>query len=84
MYLEVPLDHFDPTTTKTWKDKFYINRGSWDEKDGPIFVEMGGGNRSSPLLPASGGAESWPALLIRGSLHSIHPRGSLPERAICR
>ena len=48
MYLEVPLDHFDPTNTKTWKDKFYINRGYWDEKDGPIFVEMGGGTRSTP------------------------------------
>ena len=42
MYLEVPLDHFDPTNTRTWKDKFYINRGSWDEEGGPIFVEMGG------------------------------------------
>jgi hypothetical protein len=42
MYLEVPLDHFDPSNTRTWKDKFYINRGHWDEEAGPIFVEMGG------------------------------------------
>ena len=42
MYLEVPLDHFDPSNKKTWKDKFYINRGHWDPENGPIFVEMGG------------------------------------------
>jgi hypothetical protein len=42
MYLEVPLDHFDPANKKTWKDKFYINRGNWDPENGPIFVEMGG------------------------------------------
>ena len=42
MYLEVPLDHFDPSNTRTWKDKFYINRGYWDPESGPIFVEMGG------------------------------------------
>ncbi len=42
MYLEVPLDHFDPSNKKTWKDKFYINRGYFDPENGPIFVEMGG------------------------------------------
>ena len=52
-HITMPLDHFDPSNTRTWKDKFYINRGHWDEEAGPIFVEMGGegGRRMQNWLP---------------------------------
>ena len=40
--LEVPLDHFAEDHHLHFEDHFYIDSTYFDEKSGPIFVEMGG------------------------------------------
>jgi len=40
--LEVPLDHFDEATSGTFEDHYFLDDTYFDEKSGPIFLEMGG------------------------------------------
>merc|ERR1719229_76025 len=42
-YITVPLDHFDSSQKKTFRDKFYYDTTYFDSSgNGPIFVHMGG------------------------------------------
>lgn len=40
-WFEQMLDHFDPTNTATWKQRFYTNR-EYYEPGGPVFLMIGG------------------------------------------
>jgi hypothetical protein len=36
------LDHFDPTNSNTWQQRFYVNDRFWTDRNGPIFLMIGG------------------------------------------
>lgn len=40
--LQVPLDHFDSSETRTFPLRYYVDNSVFDAKDGPLFIEMGG------------------------------------------
>ncbi|XP_013421400.1 thymus-specific serine protease [Lingula anatina] len=42
-YLTQPLDHFDSENRATYKQRYWVNSGSWMKKqDGPVFLFIGG------------------------------------------
>lgn len=40
------LDHFDPTNTRTWKQRFYTNK-EYYQPGGPVFLMIGGEGEAS-------------------------------------
>ncbi|XP_061175291.1 thymus-specific serine protease-like [Saccostrea echinata] len=40
--LTQPLDHFDAYSSRTYKQKIYINAKNWNKPNGPIFLYIGG------------------------------------------
>eukprot|EP01112_Ceratiomyxa_fruticulosa_P018622 TRINITY_DN5992_c0_g1_i4.p1 TRINITY_DN5992_c0_g1~~TRINITY_DN5992_c0_g1_i4.p1 ORF type:complete len:492 (+),score=105.18 TRINITY_DN5992_c0_g1_i4:1223-2698(+) len=50
MWVNQPVDHFNPSNTQVWQQKYYINDTFWDKANsGPIFVLVGGEGPASPM-----------------------------------
>jgi len=48
-YFEQRLDHFDESTTDTWKQRYWINDQYFDHKNGPVFIMIGGEGEENPI-----------------------------------
>lgn len=46
-YFEQPQDHFDPSNTNTWKQRFYVDDSNF-HNNGPVFLELGGEGEIDP------------------------------------
>ncbi|KAF9450697.1 hypothetical protein P691DRAFT_440039 [Macrolepiota fuliginosa MF-IS2] len=49
-FIELPVDHFDNKTTKTFKNRFWVNATYWVE-GGPVFAFDSGEQDAAPLVP---------------------------------
>lgn len=44
------LDHFDPTNTDTWKQRYFVSMKYFDRNsDSPVFLQLGGEGEASPV-----------------------------------
>ncbi|KAK4877732.1 hypothetical protein RN001_010238 [Aquatica leii] len=49
------LDHFNPTDTRTWKQRYFTNDQFYDYSvGGPVFLMIGGEGAASPIWMISG------------------------------
>ncbi|XP_002738015.1 thymus-specific serine protease-like [Saccoglossus kowalevskii] len=42
LYLEQPLDHFDPLVTDIYEQRYWVNPTYWNKENGPVFLFIGG------------------------------------------
>lgn len=47
-WFDQKLDHFDVTSDKTWKQRYFVN-DSFYEEGGPVFLQIGGEGRADPI-----------------------------------
>ncbi|EEB18067.1 conserved hypothetical protein [Pediculus humanus corporis] len=52
-YFVQKLDHFDPTNTKTWNQRYFVN-DSFYQPNGPFFLMIGGEGEASPKWMVNG------------------------------
>ena len=42
------LDHFTPSDTNTWEQRYFVNDTLWDRQNGPVFLMLGGEGPANP------------------------------------
>ena len=47
------LDHFNPTDTRTWQQRYFVNDQYW-KKNGPVFIQIGGEGPADPIWMTEG------------------------------
>ncbi|XP_012256835.2 putative serine protease K12H4.7 [Athalia rosae] len=52
-WFEQFLDHFNPTETRTWKQRYFVN-SDFHKKGGPVFLMIGGEGAASPKWMVEG------------------------------
>lgn len=52
-WFEQNLDHFDPTNSKTWQQRFYVN-DTFYKPNGPVFLMIGGEGEAKPKWMVEG------------------------------
>ncbi|XP_033099786.1 putative serine protease K12H4.7 [Anneissia japonica] len=52
-WIEQKLDHFDPTNTKTWKQRYFVN-DTFFKEGGPVFLMIGGEGTADPIWMVTG------------------------------
>ena len=53
MWFTQQLDHFNPTDTRTWQQRFFVNDRYWT-KGGPVFIQIGGEGPADPIWMTEG------------------------------
>ncbi|XP_029634017.1 putative serine protease K12H4.7 [Octopus sinensis] len=53
LWFDQKLDHFDPSDTRTWKQRYFINK-SYFKPGGPIFLMIGGEGTADPIWMSTG------------------------------
>ena len=43
------LDHFNPSDTRTWQQRYFVNDTNWEMKGGPVFLNIGGEGPADPV-----------------------------------
>ena len=47
------LDHFSDSDKRTWSQRYFVNDTLWDEKEGPVFLLLGGEGPADPAWLAT-------------------------------
>lgn len=47
------LDHFSSSDKRTWEQRYFVNDTLWDEKNGPVFLMLGGEGPADPAWLAT-------------------------------
>lgn len=47
------LDHFNPSDTRTWQQRYFVNDQFWT-KGGPVFIQIGGEGPADPIWMTEG------------------------------
>ncbi|XP_059485421.1 putative serine protease K12H4.7 isoform X2 [Neocloeon triangulifer] len=53
LWFDQKLDHFDPTNSETWKQRYFVN-DNYYEKGGPVFLMIGGEGKADPIWMEQG------------------------------
>ena len=47
-YIDQRLDHLGPTSSSTWKQRYFVNSSWWNPSSGPVFILLGGEGPADP------------------------------------
>ncbi|XP_065349861.1 putative serine protease K12H4.7 [Cloeon dipterum] len=53
LWFDQKLDHFDPTSDKLWKQRYFVN-DEFHEKGGPVFLMIGGEGKADAIWMEQG------------------------------
>ena len=56
LWFKQTLDHFHPTDSRTWNQRYFINDSFYEGPGGPIFLMIGGEGPANPIWMTTG---SW-------------------------
>lgn len=47
------LDHFSDSDKRTWEQRYFVNDSFWEQKNGPVFLMLGGEGPADPAWLAT-------------------------------
>jgi len=48
-WFQQKLGHFNPSDTRMWKQRYFVNDTNWDRSNGPVFLSLGGEGEADPV-----------------------------------